>query len=590
VLVTACIDALVKNTTAPAREALSELLKGKLLTPLSRDETARELLRALGTYLRPDHETILFDLITNPQAYVAQPANAAAPESSQGRVETGYGAEGGQLTADWFQSEALRAAGPRASEEIRTRLAKFLDDPNVPQETAGPLETYLATDSHRNLRAQIILYGNENTADQVRSDLENRLVAASGAALAELLGIPVDQQGSQAGGDGAMAGRLASSGARGNEARGGRPSEEIALRAGRPSRAAMQGDATRPGRLEADTSDGLAPVEEIPEEIDLKARHYDVVRALWTPQTASLLESTLGSAEWANANSSKSLLLAGTVPLDATRRLMHRLLLNRKDDGPQVWSSAGLLGSEVCDPAMLVLVKDIYHSDGKNSKRRASKSRSDSGGQGSARNRGEASLSGEGRYANRTDDSSSKGDDDQWSAEVEQLVASLCQRCLASAEQNPGVERGVAETADASEEGKVPEVRLHKDAAVVAELQLQWPAQLPKELNGTPIAGLRLHYVRMEDEQRAKPLLTHYRRQARSAKEHENGEVLWLDRLEKNATEGTEKSVDIRITGIDTNAPSNEPVPVVVEILTIQIPLPAEGQERQAKGNQRTSG
>jgi hypothetical protein len=605
--VAACIDALVKNTTPSAREALSGLLKGQLMTPQSRDETAREILRALGTYLRPDHEPILFDLITNPQSYVAPPAGPASAAASEAPSEERYQAEGSQLTADWFQSEALRAAGARASDDLRTRLARFLDDPNVPQETANPLETYLASDNPRNLRAQILLYGNENTAEHVRADLENRLVAASSAALAELLGIPQDQQGSLAGGEGFASERYVSSSER-DEPRG-RPSVGGALRTGRPSRAAAEGDAARTaharrilrtraasraaaegdaartGRFPSNASDGSPTGEDLSAVMDPRTRHFEVARALWTPETAAILESTLGSAASENANpsSSRPLLLAGTVPLDATRRLMHRMLVSGRDEGPQAWSSAGLLGNEVCDPALLVLVKDTYHSGAKSARRKVARARADAGGQGGSRGNGE------GRYAGRDDDSSPTGDDNQWSEEVEQLVASLCQRCQASAERNPVVDDQAPAEGDADRESD-PEVRLHKDAAVVAEFALQWPEQLPKELRGTPIAGLRLHYVRTEDEQRVKTLLTHYRRQARNAKEHENGEVIWLDRLEKNVTAGTQQSLDIRITGDDENASPNEPVPLVVEILTIQIPLLDAGQERQAKSNERTPG
>ena len=248
-------------------------------------------------------------------------------------------------------------------------------------------------------------------------------------------------------------------------------------------------------------------------------------------------------------------MLLATIPLVNARDRLGALFQQQASQGPGPWTSMGLFRSETVDPALLVLVKDMYH-DGSSS-RRTSRSRRSSG---------------------RRDEFNEEPEGDDWSGALETFVEGLCEQFRRVATP-PSPEADNSKSAT----GRKGPMRLHKGANVVAQYHMRWPDQLDSRWANVPIAPLDLYYIRIEEEGRARTVLPTYRRQMARAQEHDISGGLWIDAYNKRQL----RSIDVRITGEggdldltgsrrDRSSRSNEPVPYVIEILSVSIAAPEE--------------
>ena len=89
----------------------------------------------------------------------------------------------------------LRELEQWASPDLRLRLARHLEDPQVTQETAMEFERILVNDDPRNLPAQIVIFQNPLTSETSRLQIEQRLAQGSRLALAYLMGVEADTSG-----------------------------------------------------------------------------------------------------------------------------------------------------------------------------------------------------------------------------------------------------------------------------------------------------------------------------------------------------------------------------------------------------------
>jgi len=158
-------------------------------------------------------------------------------------------------------------------------------------------------------------------------------------------------------------------------------------------------------------------------------------------------------------------------------------------------------------------------------------------------------------------------DEDPWSTDIMQMGVDLCARFDAAAGRTEHA------TADTDRPAGLP-VRLHKNANIEAEYHALWPDEATARLPGVDVAPLELHYVRIQEEQRTRLLPAHYRRQVRGLIEVADGDGVWLNGFERLRDQGTERAVDIRISGIEPGGRAGNSGPMTIEILTIEIPDP----------------
>jgi hypothetical protein len=269
-----------------------------------------------------------------------------------------------------------------------------------------------------------------------------------------------------------------------------------------------------------------------------------------------------------SAADSRTPTLLATIPLESARKALGDLFEASAEEGPAPWTSMRLFGGDAVDPALLVLSKNMYHTG---STRRTTRTR---------------------RSTERGDDVDTDSQQDEWARAVESFVGELCRQFRSAA-----TDKGVSVADDSSP------FKLHKDAQVVARYRLQWPKQIDGRLAGVSVAPLDIEYIRIEEENLAQRLLSTYRRQAgsRSQERRISGGV-WIDGFEKRDM----RSIDIRITGegdlglefdddadrrtarrtpsrgrdrrdsrsTEDDSRSDEPVPIVVEILSVGIQQP----------------
>jgi len=505
------VAALARNRTPLGRAAVKKLLSGKVPLPIGRRDLLTTSIGALAEQLDPASEKILFVLATKPQRFVEMPLVtlsdvAARGNGAKGRVAGGVDeAESAPPLPEWLVNEVLRAVGVRASTDFRTRLALFLKDPKVPVEIASPIEEFLAGNDPKNLRAQVVLYLNDSTSDPIQARLVEVLSRLSGEAVGHLQ-------------------TLASTGSRpGAE---NRPSA-VDASTHRPKRPSL--NPVRP------TTRSDTPSNRVRDDTSLR-----LAQQLWKTEAVQALQARIAAIKDLNANT-EPLYLMGTIPLEPARQAMRDLLAKHKKDGARLWSSAGLMGRQPVDPAMLVLVKTTYHGDGKKTRRRPR----------------------HGRRTRRDPGAGQEASNDPWSTETEQFVAQLCEQFHAAAS-------GAVELSE--EEKKSLPVRLYRGAHITARLHLRWPEQVPGQLAELGIGPLELQYIRTEGKHRLRLVRSHYERQVRGGDKSLQGDVLWIDGLRKIPAKGVARSVDVRIAGVSQSGQPGEEVPLVVEILTIEIP------------------
>ena len=355
-VVRAVVHALSRNNTPQSLAVLKDMLLGKQTAPLALRELVSEIVKALAEDVNHEKEAILAVLLTKPEAITARLTEAEAAGDGASRrggrgpgrgnaVSDDLGGSGDDTGPLWLQELVLTEAAPATSNRFRSGMARYLQDPEVPAETAELVEQFLVQSDPRNVEAQVILYRIPHTQEQTIQQIEQSLTEGSQRALQQLLGY------SSATGD-----------AESDEppaARSRRPSpnQSAAPRASRPS--------LRPSRREDPADDELDRDDRTVRSAPQPTEPLEIARLLWTPELVQSLQLTLPTAEdlRASGNSRTALLLA-TVPLDSAREKLGSLLEQRIDDGPDPWTSAGLFGTDVVDPALLVLAKQAYQKAG----------------------------------------------------------------------------------------------------------------------------------------------------------------------------------------------------------------------------------
>jgi hypothetical protein len=280
-------------------------------------------------------------------------------------------------------------------------------------------------------------------------------------------------------------------------------------------------------------------------EADPDAALFDVAQRLWSPAMVGVLQQQLASDAAIDESSGQqpALSLLGTTPLAEARQALMQYM-EQNPGAAEAVGSAGLTGSQVCDPAVLVMLKSGYLTvAGRSSRRRST--------------RGSAAA---------TEDGSQESPETAWQQAANGFVEQWYQRLQAAAADAP--------PADAQSLAQLP-IRLATNLNVTAQYHLQLPADAPAELSGVAVAPLKLHYVRVEQEERPARLMAPIRRQVNRTIYNNEGSTITVDGLDRGSQPGTLLSVDLRLTltGSDSSQ-INLPQPLVMELLIVEIPDP----------------
>jgi hypothetical protein len=267
----------------------------------------------------------------------------------------------------------------------------------------------------------------------------------------------------------------------------------------------------------------------------------------WTPELQTYLMQQIAKQPDPTALPGP-LKLIGAIPTALARGNLNEIVTANAYRGPAPWNAAGMFGRSTTDPAFLIMAKNLYHNPARR------------GGRGAP----------------------DKETQDKWRDAMEPLVQGWIKRFYSAARNS------IPEDWAAAKETGNFKITFHRGAQVVTEYHLLWPGTAQANLPEVPLAGLEVHYYRLEDRAVPEKIIGHYKRygatgpNAPKRKEMTNG--AWYDDLDHGADPKSKRSVDIYINHKaipEEKAPPGvilEPkaVPISIDILTIEIPDPAE--------------
>ena len=264
----------------------------------------------------------------------------------------------------------------------------------------------------------------------------------------------------------------------------------------------------------------------------------------WTPQIQDFLLAQINK-KGDLVNSPGPTQLIGTMPTTSARFAMNELVNLQAKNGPRGWTSAGMFGRATTDPAFVIMAKSVYHGPPR-----------------------------------RTTDAPDQTKRDAWRDAMDPLIQGWIRRFYSAARNS------TPEMWSQAKESGTFRVVPHRDANIVTEFHLVWPGEQQAMIPDVPLAPLEIHYMRIEEENVPDKLAAHYKRFGASGANAPKRTVRnghWFDDLGSGATPKSKRSVDVIISHkpIVEEKPTPgvvsqpKPIPVVIDILTIEIPDPA---------------
>jgi len=305
-VVAALVEALARNDTDVAREALEGMLSGQL-EPEDPGAAVEATLTALAQSPSPKNDALLLRVVTAPAQFrePAEEGSAASPRAGGYRGPAG-GRGSADLTAQGLAQAALAAIQEHGPSSTRLALARMLARPTTPRAWREQYGEILLQPDPRNLAAQFVFYRADDVGEEIRRQVEEFYTTCGSRALAALLDV---------------------------EERSGRGG-------GRVYRA--------PG--------GGRQVELTAEEAIRSAKR------IWSPVATNAMTDRL-ERETSLEDQASLVALCATMPIDPVRQRMRTALRRHWDEGPQALSKAGLGESLVTDPALLLAVKTLPRSE-----------------------------------------------------------------------------------------------------------------------------------------------------------------------------------------------------------------------------------
>ncbi len=435
----------------------------------------------------------------------------------------------------------LEDHGPEMSEGFRVVLAGYSVDPQIPQDQRDLLQEFLLRPDPRNLGAQAIIYRAPATPLALRRHLRGEFLRQSSAAVGLLTDIPVVIE---------------------------VPRHETQVVSAQAGQYQTAYEARRhQARVERKTAVAAAEGRIDPQ---LTAR---VARHMWSREMLVHLAGELYQVD-ALTHEPQLLALVGTIPVDPMRARLYETLHRNWQDGPTGVESTGLFDQVVTDPGILVVLKMMPRSDSgaADASRLAPwlrKQRTD-----------QDQASGLGQVRAMVDNVEA-----EWMRVTGQAVLRLSERFEAAALAKARQSSGAAEaSARRMSTGSVSlPFELHTGARVVTEYELTWPHDVADATCGEAVGPIRVHHVRIEEQNRYAGVFGYYRHQIPGAVEHLSSQGAWFDGLIRRPESGTQVSLDVvinrdRIRG----SVDNEREKLRIDVLMVEIFDPS--QPRQAAG------
>ncbi|MEZ6072488.1 MAG: hypothetical protein R3C10_20055 [Pirellulales bacterium] len=532
-----------------------------------------------------------------------------------------------------MQTEVFTALSKTASPQLRRRLAEYMLSGDAAESAKQAITQMVMANQPSNLGAQIALFGSPTTDAETRSRLLGYFTEYGKSTIQNLLGIPeafrvADVPGSPPAPGGFNQGFGGDYGGPGTPAYG---FQDTASAQG-ASQEARDRIAGAPVPQANDGLEGLGPVDggygdngygnggygnsgygggsglPVAAEPSNPLLYYQVAGYLWRNEFVDTLK--LDSLEKAAVTDGAQVLrLAATMPLDAVRRQMAKLVNENWEMGAErMRSSPGPWGQDLLDPGALVIVKAQPRKMDPEVRRWRQ-----SGGEDDKHN----SQGGPGRpqppkrSAPRNDDEREDYARYEWMEASEQFIRVWNQRFLAAARaghqgkvgrfapENDGaatpfqLAAARVNQADAAADGdaaaadpfgtkaakaaaaavnKLP-LQLHEGAKIVAEYHLNWPTDLEGKMPGADeVSPLIVHYVRIEEENRMTTLGSFYSGQMKGSRGNFLPDGRWLDFSDDGSAPGRKRTIDVMFTTPDYT----EPAPAIAG-------PPQEGEETKKR-------
>jgi hypothetical protein len=611
----AIVHALAVNDSKTAQETLNQVLRGAFKSDDDRAAT-EGLLESLVALPSPEHDDVVFRVLTNPNGIRPAPREPTQPGGASGRSpgasgrSGAYGYQGApargqrsgagayarpsgpsyggvaqqgqaKMTGAEMQSVAMALVNEFGSQAIRTRLADHLAQATTADDVRQTLLPMLYAAHPRNLPAQTILYRSEALDKGSRDLLEGYFVKYSSAALAMLMRVPEELPSRAAPGTTPQGPARGPYGPGRGPAGGQKPTFRGSSDAGRPQNGIAllavqaQGSSDAPGNPDAPsgfrpsgagapgqrgavrgTQPGAYPGGGAPASYGAATAltgplnavpgfDREVIAGLASPLWAADFTKVVGARlETAGSleTDSVTIVLATTIPIDAVRAKVYRLLEQHYlHQGPQVLETGGLAGNVLSDPGLLVTMKLLPRKEARKPRPTPTRTRDRKGG------RGEQSG---GLPAPAQPAQQPAGPGEEWTGAAERLVRAFCERLGAAGNSAKG---GSAEVAE-KRLVQVPPVGVQ----VVSEYHFEWPDDLAEKgkLSGVALDPMTIHYVRFQGTSTINKVLAFYGRQLGKPTEHTVADGMWLESLRFVPDSRRRFSVDVLVTRADANRPA----------------------------------
>ena len=276
---------------------------------------------------------------------------------------------------------------------------------------------------------------------------------------------------------------------------------------------------------------------------------------LWTSEFTKVLETRLDGLESLDSDAG-TVVLASTIPTDAMRTKLYRLLEGHFDHGSRGLDAAGLAGDSLSNPGLLVTMKLLPRKDTKSRKPSVpnlSRLRERRGNQGGNPSGGPSYPGGSsypggprgGQYppsGQSSEQPQQATPAEEWMATAERLVRAVSER-LATAGRAGRDSSTVAEK-------RPVEVQGGSDMRIVSEYHFEWPEDLANKdkLSGVSLDPMTIHYVRFQRKSTIGSVTSFYRRKLVRPVEHSVATGTWIESLRTVTETGRRFSVDVLIT------------------------------------------
>lgn len=530
--------ALGENKTKTARTALIQLLKGELRTSVPDEIVSGYAAKAMLIHPTEKEQAGLIAAAANPAII----------------------RKGVSLIPPGLQTALLNALDEKATTKMRIELVDATLKPTASADQRKAVMAMLAKPRPENLPAQARLFKDPKLSDAVKKSLFEQFASYSGAAIDQLL-----------------------------------QTSSSAPAAATPTAPPVAADpdaapAAPPVAAEPPAAPPVAtsPAPNAPAmKLDPKTLQA-VIEGVWGEDVAERLKAdAMKSDEFSDF--AMQLPLAVTMPVKDTRGALLGIVRECWIEGPTALAMGGSLGDRLRDPGAIFVVKRSPRLEKPPEK---PKKEGDDNNNQSRQNRNR-----QGRQVNAEKEKERKEKKEKedkahydWMAASEEYVQALNARFLAAAQAGGGQRHKITqESAGATTTVGLTKaepvnvrfpLKLHDGARITAEYHMCLPDDLPESLKGVNAPPLIVHYVRTEDVSSYPKVNSTYLAQLKGVNSHNRSNSRWLDWTGAGVASGMSRSVDVMIKrNGEPAAPSeggkakgDEPVPVVTEILVVEVP------------------